>query len=99
MEKQGLPHQKIIYVCINEREGKPCCAGRGSLAVHARLKEMVRSRGLNQRVRVSRSGCMDQCLYGPNVLVFPDGTWYSAVSESDCDSILEEVLAGIAPWP
>lgn len=99
MEKQGLPHRKIIYVCLNEREGKPCCAGNGSLAVHARLKEMVRSRGLSHHVRVSRSGCMDQCLHGPNVLVFPEGIWYSEVAESDCESLLDEVLGGIAPAP
>lgn len=95
MERNALPHQKIIYVCLNERETGICCAARGSAAIHSALKEAVKARGLNQKVRVSRSGCMDRCGRGINVLVFPDGIWYSDVSESDVNTILDDVLKGI----
>lgn len=96
MQRNALPHQKIVYVCLNERENGACCAAKGSAAIHAVLKEAVKARGLDRQVRVSRSGCMDRCGRGVNVLVFPDGIWYSEVSEGDIDTILEEVLKDIA---
>lgn len=96
MQHNALPHQKIVYVCLNERETGACCAARGSAAIHGALKEAVKARGLNRQVRVSRSGCMDRCGRGVNVLVFPDSIWYSEVSEGDVDTILEAVLNDIA---
>lgn len=96
MEKNPLPHRKIVYVCLNERETGPCCAAKGSHAVHAAMKEAVKARGFDKQVRVSRSGCMDRCGRGVNVLVFPDGVWYSGVSEGDVEVILSEVLKDIA---
>lgn len=95
MERHSLPHRKIIYVCLNEREHGVCCGHGGAGRVHARLKETVKTKGLSRQVRVSRSGCMDRCKYGPNVLVFPDGIWFSGVTESDADTILDRVLEGI----
>ncbi len=92
MERNPLPHEKIVYVCLNEREAGICCAHGGSEGIHARMKAAIKARGLNKQVRVSRSGCMDRCQRGPNILVFPDGVWYSSVSESDVDAILDEVL-------
>ncbi|HOC67298.1 MAG: Ferredoxin, 2Fe-2S [Candidatus Hydrogenedentes bacterium ADurb.Bin101] len=96
MERNPLPHQKIVYVCLNEREAGPCCAAKGSTDIHALLKEAVKTRGLNTKIRVSRSGCMGRCGNGPNVLVFPDGVWYSGVCPDDVETILGEVLQGIA---
>ncbi len=95
MERNALPHQKIVYVCLNERESGTCCAARGSEKIHAALKEAVRSRGVHTKIRVSRSGCMDRCGRGPNVLVFPDGVWYSGVTENDIETIFEEILRDI----
>ncbi len=91
MERNPLPHGKIIYVCLNERETGTCCAARNSPEIHLLLKEAIRVRGLNTQIRVSRSGCMGRCGNGPNVLVFPDGVWYSGVSSNDVETILQEI--------
>ena len=95
MESNPLPHKKIVYVCLNERENGACCAVKGSGNIHAALKVAIKEHGLNRLVRVSRSGCMDRCQHGPNVLVFPDGVWYSGVSEADVGAILNEVIKDI----
>ena len=92
MKKQDMPYKKIVFMCTNQKEeGKPCCAGHGSVAVHAKFKEMAR--GLHG-VRVSKSGCQGRCLEGPNVMVFPDNVWYSGVQESDLEVLLKDLAAG-----
>ena len=57
---------------------------------------MVVERGLRPHIRVSRAGCLDRCGFGPNIMVFPDNTWYSRVTEADLDTILAD-LAGDIP--
>ena len=69
MEQAGLPFEKIVFVCVHEREPGQgvCCSARGSLEIHAALKERVKALGLARKIRVSRSGCMDRCAKGINI--------------------------------
>ncbi len=96
MDQNTLPYKKIVFVCLNERESGTCCAGKGSREIHALLKEAVKSRGLNTQIRVSRSGCMGRCGTGPNIMVFPDGIWYSGVSAADIEMVVQEIMRDIA---
>jgi len=41
-------------------------------------------------VLVTGSTCLGPCEQGPTVVVYPDGTWYSQVKESDVTTILDE---------
>lgn len=95
MEKNAVPYQKTVFVCLNEREAGPCCARGGSERIHALLKAAVKERGLNAQVRVSRSGCLNRCGQGPNIMVFPDNVWYAAATEADVPAILEDIAKGI----
>jgi len=95
MECNQVPYKKIVFVCLNEREAGVCCARGGSEAIHAKLKDAVKERGLNASIRVSRSGCLNRCGQGPNIMVFPDGTWYSGVAASDVPEILDEIVKGV----
>ncbi len=96
MERNPLPHERIVFVCLNEREAGVCCARGGAEALHARLKEAVKARGLSKQVRISRAGCMDRCGRGPNVMLFPEGVWYSGVSADDVEPLLEDILKGVS---
>jgi len=95
--------EKLILVCLNERtDGRACCQHRGSAAVHARLKAWVKEHGLSRRVRISKSGCLDQCAHGITVLVLPEYRWYGEVTLDDLDRIIadhlqEMVGSGIGP--
>lgn len=97
MDAGPVPFQKIVFVCVNKREpGEICCAHRESEAIASALKERIKALGLTRLVRVSKSGCQDLCAKGPNVMVFPDNRWYRAVTPSDVDCLLEEIVQGVA---
>lgn len=90
MEERKLPFRKIIFVCVNAREGgESSCGPRGSEAIREKLKACAKERGLKGKVRVSQSGCMDLCALGPNVMVFPDNVWYQGVTEADIPKIVD----------
>jgi (2Fe-2S) ferredoxin len=94
MEQKPPPFRKYIFVCENQRtEGEVCCGphsmGEGYVE---RLKEFVKNNGLKGQIRVSRTGCLDICVHGPNILVYPEGRWYSGVTLSDLETIIEKEL-------
>ncbi|HPO14352.1 MAG TPA: (2Fe-2S) ferredoxin domain-containing protein [Candidatus Hydrogenedentes bacterium] len=98
MNKANVPYKRIAFMCTNQKEpGKTCCACRGSVELQAKLKEMATVRGLSGQLRVSKSGCQGRCADGPNIMVFPDNTWYSGVQESDLETILNDLAQDMSP--
>jgi (2Fe-2S) ferredoxin len=64
------------------------CKKRGSKAVRSALKEELRVEGMNRDVRVDSVGCLGLCKHGPNLIVYPEGTWYLGVTEEDVPEIV-----------
>ena len=96
MEQGRVPYQKIVFVCINQREPhEVCCAHRDSKMIAAALKARVKALGLSRSVRVSTSGCQDVCAKGPNVMVFPDAVWYYGVTHEDVEPIIQDIVRGL----
>ncbi len=92
MKCQSVPFQKCLFVCENERApGKACC-GPAATGLREYLKAAVKNRGLTGKIRVAKAGCLDHCSTGPNIFVFPDNLWYSAITREDWDRIVEEQL-------
>ena len=90
MKDMKPPYEKVIFICCNEREpGVDACGNRGSAAMQKKLKEYVKSRGLNKKIRVSRAMCFGLCEIGPNLAVFPDNVWYNGVKEEDLPRIIQ----------
>jgi len=82
------PFERLILVCCNEREaGEAACANRGSAEFQKKLKGYAKSKGLQGRLRVSRSLCLGLCAQGPNVCVMPDNVWHAGVTEKDLEEI------------
>ena len=48
-------------------------------------------------VLVTGSSCLGPCEQGPTVVVYPEGTWYSKVTEADVATILEEHIGKGTP--
>lgn len=95
MKKNPLPYQKTIFVCTNTRaDGRVACAnpGRGGDTLCEKLKAYVKAAGLKKKVRVARSGCLDLCSQGPNLVVWPEGVWYKEVTEQDLTEIIQNHL-------
>jgi (2Fe-2S) ferredoxin len=44
------------------------------------------------KIRINSAGCLDRCDDGPVLVIYPEGTWYTFVDESDLDEIIEEHL-------
>ena len=92
------PFERVIFVCCNEREaGEAACANRGSAALQKSLKEYMKSKGLQGKIRVARSLCLGQCAVGPNVCVMPENVWYHRVSEADLPEIRARWIDSMTP--
>jgi (2Fe-2S) ferredoxin len=92
--------ERHVLVCTNTRPpGNPkgSCGEKGSEALYARLKDMLRERGLRATVIVSRTSCLKHCSRGITVAVYPDNAWYGSVREEDLEEICSSHLEGGRP--
>ena len=94
METSKPAFVKYIFVCENLREKDSCCGVPGA-RIRERLKEAVKQRGLSDKIRVSRAGCLDVCSEGPNVLLMPDNIWFKRVQEEDAETIIKKAVEGV----
>ena len=47
---------------------------------------------LKGKLRVARSGCMDVCAFGPNMMIWPEGLWYMKVTKEDIPQIVQTYM-------
>jgi (2Fe-2S) ferredoxin len=94
MKNESVPYRRMLFVCTNvdAKDGRPACGLRGGLDICDALKKEVKSRGLKGKIRALKSGCMDLCEKGPNVMSFPDGILHSGVSEMDIPTLFKKYL-------
>ena len=92
-------YERHIFTCINRREpGNPkgCCAEKGGETIAELFKIGLHKRGLKDRMRANKAGCLDQCADGVTVVVYPE-IWYRNVTAADVDEIIDEHLVGGKP--
>ena len=58
---------------------------------------MSKAAGLGGKVRINKSGCLDQCEHGPTVVVYPEAVWYGGVKPENAAEIVQEHLVGGRP--
>jgi (2Fe-2S) ferredoxin len=68
------------------------CKKRGSKTVRSTLKKELRAQGMNRAVRIDSVECLGHCKHGPNLIVYPKGTWYLGVTERDVTEVVEQHL-------
>ena len=68
------------------------CKKRGSKDVRKAFKDELRASGMNRDVRIDSVECLGLCKHGPNAIVYPSGTWYLGLIESDAPEIVEKHL-------
>lgn len=87
------PFDYRIFICIRNRPApEESCAGNGSLATIAALKQEIASRGLAAQVKVNQSSCLDLCSGGPHLIVYPEGIWYSGLTPEEVPAFVEAQL-------
>ena len=90
-----LPFRKHIFVCTNRKpDDDGCCAARGSEQVLQKLRAEISARKLQHEIHVTACGSLGTCGHGPNIVVHPDGIWYSGVNVNDIAEIVEQHLVG-----
>jgi (2Fe-2S) ferredoxin/predicted O-methyltransferase YrrM len=84
------PFRFHVFVCDQQKpEGVPCCSARGSGKVLEALRREINARGLEDEVQVTACGSVGLCERGPNLIVYPEGTWYSGVRAEDVAEIVQ----------
>ena len=68
------------------------CASGGSPKVLETFREELQKKNLDKEVLVIATGCHGMCEFGPIVVVYPEGTFYSQVKPEDVAEIVEEHL-------
>ncbi len=92
------PFRFHVYVCDQQKpEGVPCCARRGSGQVLEALRREIHARGLDDEVQVTACGSLGLCEHGPNLVVYPEGTWYSGVTPADVAELVESHFGNGVP--
>ena len=68
------------------------CTSSGSMKIGDKLEKEIAEKGLQDEVKVVRTGCFGLCALGPVMIVYPEGTFYSMVQLDDVSEIVEEHL-------
>ncbi len=73
------------------------CGGTGCTSSHSNeiieaLESELKAKGLENEIKVIRTGCFGLCALGPIMIVYPEGCFYSEVKVEDIPEIVEEHL-------
>ncbi len=80
-------YRNHILVCT----GEPCVL-KGALEVESILLTELQKQGLENEIRVIRTGCLGPCNVAPVLVVYPEGIYYSGVKPGDVQEIVAEHL-------
>lgn len=78
-------YRSHILIC-----GGTGCTASGSASVITALNDELKAHGLENEVKVVRTGCFGLCAVGPIMIVYPEGSFYSAVKAENIPRIVEE---------
>lgn len=84
-----------IFVCNSFRVGgdpQGVCNRKDAVGLLQTLEEEIGDRGLD--AMVSSTGCLKICEKGPIMVVYPQGWWYSEVTEDKLEEILDSMEEG-----
>ena len=68
------------------------CSSSNSPAIIERFEECIRNAGLENEIKVVRTGCFGLCENGPICIVYPEGAFYSHIKVGDVERIVSEHL-------
>ena len=73
------------------------CGGTGCTSSHSNeiidaLNANIKEKGLEEEIKVVKTGCFGLCALGPIMIVYPEGCFYSEVTADDVPEIVEEHL-------
>lgn len=87
--------ERHIFICTNQRppeNPRGCCDPAGLGQLQLQFKKELAARGLKDKIRANKAGCLDQCEHGATVVVYPEAVWYGGVTAADVPEIVESHL-------
>ena len=85
----GSDGKKHIVVC-----GGTGCLSSNSHEILVKLQELIKERGIEDKVEANVVGCFGFCSQGPFVKIFPDDRLYRMVKIGDAERIIDEDIIG-----
>ena len=79
---------RVCLVCQNVD-----CKTRGSERLMTELQKRVEAKGLTD-VEVKSYMCFGACQEGPNIVLYPEKSWYAGVKVEDLDEITDHLDGG-----
>ena len=76
-----------VLVC-----GGTGCTSSNSQKIIEEFEANLAAKGLQDEIKVIRTGCFGLCALGPIVIVYPEGAFYTLVKPEDVSEIVEEHL-------
>lgn len=80
--------KQICLVCQNVD-----CKSRGSEQLIKEIEKQVAERGLTD-VEVRPYICFGACQDGPNIVLYPEKSWYAGVKVEDLNEIIDHLAGG-----
>jgi (2Fe-2S) ferredoxin/SAM-dependent methyltransferase len=94
------PFRVHVVVCTQEKPDRtPCCAALGGRRLLESLQAAVAGTEMAAEVLVTGSSCFGICDRGPNMIVYPEGRWYTGVQADEALEIVREHRDGRPPRP
>lgn len=88
--------EKFVFVCVNKRDPahpRPSCVDNGAGDVFEALRE-EQGRRLATEVKIVAGGCLEACMVGPVLAVYPDDVFYGGVTVADVPAIMDHLQGG-----
>lgn len=79
--------KRHVMVCADT-----ACKSSGGLSVKDKLEQALQEHGLEQEVKIVKTGCFGFCSLGPIVVVYPEEVFYKQVTVEDVDEIVFQHL-------
>ncbi len=80
-------YRSHVLVC-----GGTGCSSSHSFEIIEALESELKAKGLENEIKVIKTGCFGLCALGPIMIVYPEGCFYSEVKVEDVPEIVEEHL-------
>ncbi len=83
----GADSTRSVVIC-----GGTGCISSNSHQILNRFEELIKEKGLSDKISVNQVGCFGFCSQGPFVKIYPEDTLYHAVKVEDVEIIVEKDL-------
>ncbi len=87
-----LPYRYEVMVCSNTS-----CLSVNSKHIREVFENHAKEVGIEDKVRVSQTGCLGFCVKGPIAIVYPEGYFYTLLDEEKSKKIVEQHLRDDIP--